>query len=224
MENFSQSLQQITQVIKKGFEKLGSFSFTSFTAPPPPPPITSAAAQSQPPSAMASSPGQFSTAPALTASATAPPPPATPAPPAQVTLTAPAPTSPPLAISTPTPGFAADLDDEDTSALLESLCSLPSSPRESVFSYDNHPPRNNLWPQHHPPTCTSPLQHMPAIAPSHPPQGGYFQTNFSSSQTVLPPQPQDSGAVYPPMLAQGSLVPRLSPASVQRTTFEPVVK
>ena len=63
----------------------------------------------------------------------------------------PAPTSPPLATSTPTSGFAADLDDEDTSALLESLCSLPSSPRESVFSYDNHPPRNNLWPQQLPP-------------------------------------------------------------------------
>ena len=222
MENFSQSLQQITQVIKKGFEKLGSI--TAFTAPPPLPP-SSAAAQSHPSSDMASSPGQLqilSTVPppiALTASVTAPPPPATPAPPAQVTLTAPAPTpigppqitSPPLATSTPTTGFAADLDDEDTSALLESLCSLPSSPRESIFScHDSHPPRNNFWPQHHP--STSPLQHMPAISPSHPPQGGYYHTTFTSSQTVLPPEPQESGAaVYPPMLAQGSSAYQLQP-------------
>ena len=181
LENLSQNLQQMTDTIKKGFEKLGSYNFAAFTAPALPSQISSAAAPSQLSSTMASK----------QIPSTAPPPA-----PTTLTTSAPPPMAPPLATSNPTPGFA-EPHDEDTSAPLESLCSLPSSPRESIHSYhDSHPatlpPRKNHWSQHHQPTV--PLKHMPLHIF---PRVDQATSVPSTSQTILQPQPQNSGAAYP---------------------------
>ena len=203
LENFSQNLQQITEVIQKGFEKLHNFNST---APGPPPQISYPAAPSQLHSTTASTQAPFTAPPpappAPIVTAPAPPTPIAPTPPAPITP-APPPMAPPLATSTPTPGFV-ELD-EDTSALLESLCSLPSSPRESVYTcYDSHPatppPSNSIWSPYNPPTV--PLKHMPSTAPSHLPQGRYFQATSSVSSSSLPPQSQSYGAAYPPIPLQ----------------------
>ena len=98
------------------------------------------------------------------------------------TSSAPPPMAPPLATSTPTPGF---VEGEDTSALLESLCSLLSSPRESY--YDSHParppPNNSIWSPHNRSTVTLHQLSSPILP-------RYFEATSSVSSSSLPPQPQ----------------------------------